>query len=38
VVDAREHVSTAIVVKSVRELQPGDLVEMHAAGAGGGAP
>jgi hypothetical protein len=38
VVDAREHVCTAIVVKSVRELQPGDLVEMHAAGAGGGAP
>jgi hypothetical protein len=38
VVDAREHLSTAIVVKSVRELIPGDTVEMHAAGAGGGAP
>jgi hypothetical protein len=37
VLDAREHVSTAIVVKSVRELQPGDIVEMRAAGAGGGA-
>jgi hypothetical protein len=35
VVDTREHLSTAIVIKSVRELQAGDLVEMHAAGAGG---
>ncbi len=37
VVDAQEHFSTAVVVKSVRELRPGDTVEMHAAGAGGGA-
>ncbi|HET9754315.1 MAG TPA: LysM domain-containing protein, partial [Myxococcales bacterium] len=37
VVDAREHLSTALVVRSVRELQSGDLVEMHAAGAGGGS-
>jgi hypothetical protein len=36
VVDAREHVSTAIVIKSVRELAAGDVVEMHRAGAGGG--
>ena len=38
VVDTKEHLSTAIVVKSVRELKEGDLVEMHASGAGGGAP
>ena len=38
VVDAKEHLSTAVVVKSVRELQTGDVVEMHAAGAGGGSP
>ena len=38
VVDAREHLCTAIVVKSVRELQEGDVVEMRASGAGGGAP
>lgn len=37
VVDTREHLSTAVVVNSVRELQAGDQVEMHAAGAGGGA-
>jgi hypothetical protein len=36
VTDTSEHVSTAIVVKSVRELTPGDAVEMHAAGTGGG--
>ena len=36
VVDASEHLSTAVVVKSVRELQRGDVVEMHSAGAGGG--
>ncbi len=35
VVDTREHLSTAIVIKSVRELQPGDLVEMRSSGAGG---
>ena len=35
VVDTREHLSTAIVIKSVRELQAGDLVEMRASGAGG---
>ena len=38
VVDAKDHLSTAIVIKSVRELQEGDVVEMHASGAGGGAP
>jgi len=37
VVDTREHLSTAVVVRSVRELQSGDVVEMHAAGAGGGS-
>lgn len=37
VVDTREHLSTAVVVKSVRELQAGDMVEMRASGAGGGA-
>jgi LysM domain len=35
VIDTREHLSTAVVVKSVRELQAGDMVEMHASGAGG---
>ena len=38
VVDAKEHLSTAVVVKSVRELQAGDVVEMRTAGAGGGSP
>jgi hypothetical protein len=38
VVDTKDHLSTAIVIKSVRELEVGDLVEMHAAGAGGGSP
>lgn len=38
VVDAKEHLSTAIVIKSVRELQAGDVVAMHTSGAGGGAP
>ncbi len=37
VVDAKDHLSTAIVIKSVRELQAGDQVEMHTAGAGGGS-
>lgn len=37
VIDTKEHLSTAIVVKSVRELAPGDVVEMHASGSGGGA-
>ncbi len=36
VVDAREHISTAVVVKSIRELQAGDFVEMRATGSGGG--
>ncbi len=36
VVDTHEHLSTALVVKSVRELQAGDVVEMHASGSGGG--
>jgi LysM domain-containing protein len=37
VVDTREHLSTAVVVKSVRELQAGDMVEMRSSGSGGGA-
>jgi hypothetical protein len=37
VTDTSEHVSTAVVIKSVRELIPGDVVEMHAGGAGGGS-
>ena len=36
VIDARDHLSTAVVIKSIRELQSGDLVEMRAAGSGGG--
>jgi hypothetical protein len=36
VVDTKDHLSTAVVVKSVRELMVGDVVEMHASGAGGG--
>ncbi|HUJ28400.1 MAG TPA: LysM peptidoglycan-binding domain-containing protein [Myxococcales bacterium] len=36
VVDTTEHLSTAVVVKSVREIQKGDLVQMHPSGAGGG--
>ena len=35
VVDVKEHLSTAIVVKSIRELQAGDTLEMHTSGAGG---
>ncbi len=35
VVATKEHLSTAIVIKSVRELQTGDAVEMRASGAGG---
>ena len=35
VVDSKEHLSTAIVVKSIRELQAGDDVEMRTSGAGG---
>ncbi len=35
VVNAREHLSTAIVIKSVRELKAGDQVEMRSSGAGG---
>jgi hypothetical protein len=37
VVDSREHLSTAVVVKSIRELEPGDYVEMRSSGGGGGA-
>jgi hypothetical protein len=37
VVDTREHLSTAVVVKAVRELQPGDIVVMRSAASGGGA-
>jgi len=36
VVDTRDHLSTAVVIKSIRELQAGDLVEMRGAGSGGG--
>jgi hypothetical protein len=36
VVDARDHLSTAVVIKSIRELQAGDLVEMRTSGSGGG--
>ena len=38
VVDAREHLSTAVVIKSIRELKAGDLVEMRAPGSAGGVP
>jgi len=37
VVDTKQHLSTAVVIKSVRELAAGDQVEMHPGGAGGGA-
>jgi hypothetical protein len=37
VTDTTEHVSTAVVIKSVREISPGDAVEMRAGGAGGGS-
>ncbi|HEY2030718.1 MAG TPA: LysM peptidoglycan-binding domain-containing protein [Myxococcales bacterium] len=37
VTDTSEHVSTAVVVKSVRELSPGDAVEMRASGTTGGS-
>jgi hypothetical protein len=37
VTDTSEHVSTAVVIKSVREISPGDAVEMRAGGAGGGS-
>ena len=36
VVDVRDRLSTAVVVKSVKELQAGDMVEMHAQGGSGG--
>ena len=36
VVETKEHLSTAVVVKSIRELGAGDKVEMRASGAGGG--
>jgi hypothetical protein len=36
VVDVKEHVSTALVTRSLRELLIGDRVEMRAAGGGGG--
>jgi len=35
VIDVKDRLSTAVVVKSVKELQAGDLVEMHAQGSGG---
>jgi hypothetical protein len=36
VTDTKEHISSALVIKSVRELAPGDHVEMWASGSGGG--
>jgi len=35
VVDVSEHVSAAVVIKSVREIEPGDTVEMRSSGSGG---
>ena len=35
VVDVKDRLSTAVVVKSVKELQAGDVIEMHAQGSGG---
>ena len=35
VVDVKDRLSTAVVVKSVKELQAGDLVEMRPQGSGG---
>jgi len=36
VIDVRDRLSTAVVVKSVKELQAGDKVEMHPQGGAGG--
>src|SRR6267142_1923456 len=36
VIDVRDRVSTAVVIKSIRELSAGDFVEMRASGSGGG--
>jgi LysM repeat protein len=35
VIDVKDRLSTAVVVKSVKELQAGDVVEMHPHGSGG---
>jgi nucleoid-associated protein YgaU len=35
VVDVKDRLSTAVVVKSVKELRAGDMVEMHLQGSGG---
>ena len=35
VVDVKDRLSTAVVVKSVKELQAGDVIEMHPQGSGG---
>jgi nucleoid-associated protein YgaU len=35
VIDVKDRLSTAVVVKSVKELQAGDVVEMHPQGSGG---
>jgi hypothetical protein len=35
VIDVKDRLSTAVVVKSVKELQAGDMVEMHPQGSGG---
>ena len=35
VIDVKDRLSTAVVVKSVKELQAGDVVEMHLQGSGG---
>ena len=37
VIDVREHLCTAVVVRSVTELAAGELVEMHS-GSGAGGP
>jgi len=38
VVDVKDKLSVAMVVKSVRELKSGDVVEMHPQGSGSGGP
>ena len=35
VLDVKDHVSTAVVVKSIRELEPGQRVAMRTDGAPG---
>jgi hypothetical protein len=35
VIDVRDSLSTAIVVRSIREIEAGDRVQMRPAGSGG---